>query len=362
MIWLAIVVVGLLVINQFAFPERVIRPTVANVKDTGLARFYTWMRKIGYDVHVNPYNTDLPRDAVVIRFKIDLPVEDDFPVMEEQTYTNRMRELYGFSLARHLEQGGRGILFRLPILEANYKAIDPPVAVLVTERRTTMNINLGGNSATFRNIVGMNGYASLEQVGDGILADVRDGTPALNRYLARGDNAELLARMLKVLVPKGAMVIIDESDGGAPGFLEALGPWAISAANQFWIGFFLFAAFASIGVGHVYGKRAPQPGITSIHGALTALMLRNRNQTLLAKTVAQMTIRDVNRYLRLPSSTKPGEWPTRVPPGLINAVARLQILGESQQAKANEVEALIKDIYIRWNALKNTDAAGPTEK
>ncbi len=250
--WLAATMLGLLglayALIVLGAPSTEVHPSPNDRGLGGLSLLVGALRDAGYAVAYD--GSTRPRLG-----KNDVPV---VPVLEDHTIPKE-------ALA-HVQGGGNAFVLKIP------KALQPigeslPVRDFAGHKAKVDDVASGeydpdsGGAVASANVWSYEGtpVSTLEGVGKGRLARLRDGALATNRFLGRLDNAKVVVSTLRPVAPKGRRLVFLAGGYGeaeAPGPIESVGPWAVGAVWQ------TLAVLAAFGVarGIRFGLPAPEAG------------------------------------------------------------------------------------------------------
>lgn len=195
-------------------------------------------------------------------------------------------------------------------------------------------------------------YVIAEPDGKGISIDVGPGHIATNRFIAQGDNAEVLLGIVNRFAKPGTRIVFPEALFGnaAPSSeLDEFGPWANAAKWQF----FIFLAVVIWTLSFRFGALMPrQVKARNTHEVLGAMsgMLKKANRRDHALLLLLDTAFDrMRRALMATSGTKPEDLTKMASPRLAQAISMIRgsygtsIRSNVAQVMAEELEAALQE-------------------
>jgi hypothetical protein len=307
--------------------EEAADPRVDSYGASGLSAFADLLRSSGYKVATD--SSALPEfdrgDIVVALLNEKIPgsFSDD-------------KTSIGGRIAEFTRRGGRAIL--LP-LDPAFSEVSSTVRSVQAEHVPTgmaypLNIRSGGSPKAARNLLGpglpattvwrtrdddQSEIAALVKLGDGLVMTAGDGYMALNRFIDRGYNADVLMNMVQTVAPKGSRIVFAEASftQESPGLIEILGPGAAGAWYQ--ILFFLFPVIIFT-LGKRFGlpeeSRTVQAGQRDLVDAIADTYRRARSTRVACRAAYDRADVEVRKVLRLSSDAPASERDLRIPPAL----------------------------------------------
>ena len=148
-------------------------------------------------------------------------------------------------------------------------------------------------------------FAGVRSNGKGLLVQVSDGLLATNARIDRGDNAEIMMRLVRYAQPEpGRVVFLEGSFGNGfdPSLLEMVGPGLLAAWRQLW--FVLIVAALAYGVrfGVTKVERRTEAGARQFVDALTSVLARRESHEAATAATLGRAEAIIRKRLKVPAS------------------------------------------------------------
>jgi len=220
--------------------EDQVNPAITNYGPSGTAAFAELLRQSGYSVTSTKFaRPRLAPSTLVIAFEgvQQVTFTEDEPAADPKDSV----------VASHVKAGGAAMVLRLDETLPLSKDARRDVIKISGRELSVVGDHLLAHPSGYRSFpdldwyptpILMNGpghFAEIGSLGDGTALGCPGGTLATNRFIAEGDNAEILLRMVRILKPAGGDITFVESTfrpGIQPGLTAMIGPWAEAAWFQ----------------------------------------------------------------------------------------------------------------------------------
>ncbi len=316
-------------------------PSVSSYAPSGSRAFVELLTRSGYTVAVDDRSTPRPTPSdLVVAFVVTN--ESIFGDSESHAAPGFIR-----SVGQFVSDGGRALI--LPVdddfREASVSATeDGPVRVTSAKGRVAQILTgsaspppalLGANTASSLDLWqdADDGRVELTKKGRGYMAVAYDGLLATNRFIDRADNATVLMSTVRTLMPKGGRVVFAQGGIGYSqdtGLIGAMGAWASGAWYQL---VFLFLVIV-----YTLGKRfglaedppRKQRGGRELVDAVSNLIARSRSTPSVLEAAVESADFAIRSTVKLPKGASAAERERLLPPTLLAAIERAQVLANEQ--------------------------------
>jgi hypothetical protein len=301
-------------------------PSLDSFAPSGLAAFGRLMSENGYSV--SSTMTVMPsylstNDVLVV------------PLNETQGSTIDYDETgIGRQIARFLNKGGRVMLLRMsedfaevaPFLTAStvknrvtgksYKI--HARAVNWSEKEPTGFTELRTSAVIWEQPSSDVGFGGLTRIGKGVAFSIQDGLIATNRYIDKGQNADVLTQSMMMIAPKGSHLLFLGSAfyDEAPSLVEILGPGATAGWLQIILCFFLIVFTLGKRFGLAEEPVQHQKGQRELVDAVAETYRRARSTRVACRAAYDRADQDVRRALKISSEVPASERDLRIPAAL----------------------------------------------
>ena len=244
----------------FSGPSNENDHSVANTKSGGLAAFAELLRDRGHTVVMD--RRGLPRfqpGDFIVRVSGDLTASD----LESGQFSSQQAAMD--RVDDHINSGATCLEFRIGTMPKAESGTDTLAPVRVVKGNSVRQLSVGAKGdylmlgSPYMVPVVKSGdkvLIGIEARGEGTLVTVAPGHIATNRYIAKGDNAEVLIGLIDQFAPPKSRIVFPEALIGnvmQTTELDDLGPWANSAKWQF----FLLVAVVVWSLGFRFGALMP---------------------------------------------------------------------------------------------------------
>ncbi len=361
---------GLLSLSAILFflgqRERIANPSAASYAPSGTRALAQLFSQNGYTVAVDRSSKPVLKPG---DFVVGFALQHAFTWGVERGDRADIEK----ALRDHIDRGGRGWILQIPedFVGASKTARGGPrkgafdSSVLPTASPKSMELTGGAllNETLGESLV-RPGEANVALVrsetnepilelygpGKGVLAVLRDGTGATNRFLDQHQNAEFLLWAMALLNPsQGRIVILEALHGDVrdPGLLERIGDWA---AAGWWQILFVLVVIAYT-LGRRFGlpevDRSVQRSGRELVDAYADTMRRSRKAQVALKRIVAEADRNIRRRFNLPHDLPVARRNQVLPEALAKVLTRAELAAESpleEGAAANLVMDLEEEL------------------
>jgi hypothetical protein len=329
------------VLVSFGTTNNAIYPTSLNADPGGTLALYRLLEREGFDVEREFVRPREPKDDVgaVVYFEMPFSIlgSSQGEAFDASNYSKDVviiRALTSYTLPKRTEYS---------TVEVS-SPFEPFARVKKVGQSGTLN------SSGTQPILEAEGYyviSSLIEEGR-VQVYVQNGTMLLNRFLAKDDNAEMIAATLRSMVPSGKKIIFPEyayGVGAPENLFTRLGPTYSSTLIQLLV----MLVFAIYTLGKRFGyadyETPTKPGTGDFVRALADAFQRGRCTDIVLDTELRRAMRRVNRKLNLPADLSEDERLARVP-GQLGTVMRTLASAKSAKPSDKEIRQLLEQLNL----------------
>lgn len=277
------------VLLVFAKDEKRTNPTIESTNPSGLAAFAELLRRDGYIVKLDKKpRPQLESGDLVIA--VDMPVLHSFKEIEPKEAKTQD------SIDKFVGEGGAKVVFHLP---SDFAETSKNVSLRrhsplrgTPQKELTIGTYVDDymSQETARPApyeVSPDAAATATWAGSRSI-DVHDAMGVTNRYISKGDNAEVMLQYVHMLAPPGSRVVFPEAlinNVQADGPLDKLGGWAVAGRTQLYILALVILTSLAVRFGSPTREGAKQRSARDMVDAVAEL-LRRGNKTQFALEAA----------------------------------------------------------------------------
>ncbi len=337
---LVFVLAGILIVSGLAFQFRVgrskVAPLVSSFDPGGAAAFFELLNRQGYDVSVSDQPTGLTDDSLLVFF---LPAKGAIEGFRDSNEEDPRYTIAKKLVTQAVTRGRSVLILFTDSTESDLssRATEVPVSGPASQTAklfgpSSVESNFPLQSAVGDSPIdagpysvwGNSGGTVAEAIASGpsVVAGVRFGELALNKYLSSADNAKVLMQIVRSVAPPSGRIQINEApvDGGSPtSILDVLGPWAKAGWSQFLAWFFVLALVLGVRFGRANNSRTAQNDSKNLLGALANTLAGQRSGEDALAIVARDCDRKVREALHIGTVASEKARNDLLPPTLVAA-------------------------------------------
>ncbi len=325
------------------------KPEADSFRPYGTAALFTLLKEKGYNVDIDRSAHPSPQAGdVAIAF-----YDDEIDPLADASDQSDEEDQAKADLDHATDQGA--IVIKLPFgtdfAGASSLTGDPRPYVrqdgqtrMVTSFRTPRQ-----TSSDEFPILGTNRdcFIGVTRRGKGYSIRYADSLGITNRYIDKGQNAQVFLETLQAFAPPNARIFFTEAtigNGHEKGLLETIGAWALGAWYQILFLFLVVIYTLNRRFGLPEQYRSPQRGARELLDAITDIYTRAKASGAALEAAAARTESQLRSRLKVPMDAGPGELNRLLPEGLVVALSNVKAASEIRKTRPADALALIQKL------------------